>query len=115
MNALADLSHEEYKQKYALGLNNYQRPLGARPSGFKYADLAEEQLPQEVDWRSNAVAEVKNQMNVGGATDACWARQLGAAAGVTPLSAGGTAGGPGMPPARPPAAAAAHALHCCHG
>lgn len=67
LNALADLTHEEYKSKYALGFNKYERPLGSRPNSFMYADVAEDTMPPQVDWRElKAVAEVKNQMNVSG-------------------------------------------------
>ncbi len=66
MNSLADLSHEEFKQKFGLGYNRYRRTnLGARPTAVRYANISEEQMPREVDWRKlHAVAEVKNQLQV---------------------------------------------------
>jgi KDEL-tailed cysteine endopeptidase len=67
LNALADLSHEEFKQRYGLGLRRYPvRPDGAAANGaFRHGALDAAQLPASVDWREKgAVAEVKNQMSV---------------------------------------------------
>lgn len=64
LNALADLTHEEYKQKYALGYRKFQRSEN-RLTTFSHGDIDEATLPQEIDWRKqNAVAEVKNQQQV---------------------------------------------------
>jgi hypothetical protein len=65
MNSLADLSHEEYKQKYNLGLNRFSHKANNKLSTFKYDHLDADALPPAVDWREKgAVAEVKNQAQV---------------------------------------------------
>ena len=66
LNALADLTHEEYKAKFALGFRKFVRAdnrlAGAAP--FSHGSLSADNLPLTVDWRTNAVAEVKNQQQV---------------------------------------------------
>lgn len=63
LNALADLTHEEYKQKYALGFRKFVRKSNKLTS-FSHGSLDADNLPPEVDWRKKAVAEVKNQQQV---------------------------------------------------
>ncbi|KAM7257560.1 hypothetical protein ACFE04_013301 [Oxalis oulophora] len=64
LNEFADLSHEEFKNKY-LGLKVEGIPERSRDSSeFKYRDV--ESLPKSVDWRKKgAVAPVKNQGSCG--------------------------------------------------
>jgi KDEL-tailed cysteine endopeptidase len=84
LNALADLSHDEFKQKYALGYNKYLRnDLQSRPQSFMYGDLDEANLPLAVDWReTKAVSEVKNQLQCG----SCWAfSTTGAVEGINAI------------------------------
>ena len=63
LNALADLTHQEYKQKYALGFRKFVRSSN-KLTGFRHGSLDADNLPTEVDWRKTAVAEVKNQQQV---------------------------------------------------
>jgi hypothetical protein len=66
MNALADLSHEEYKQKYGLGFKRFNHKPSNKLQTFRHGALDADTLPTAVDWREQkAVAEVKNQAQVG--------------------------------------------------
>jgi hypothetical protein len=69
LNALADLTPDEFRRQYGLGAGRYKRARlagSAKVDGFAHGDLDEAQLPPAVDWRQKgAVAEVKNQAAVG--------------------------------------------------
>eukprot|EP00195_Chlamydomonas_chlamydogama_P009760 CAMPEP_0202901788 /NCGR_PEP_ID=MMETSP1392-20130828/14680_1 /ASSEMBLY_ACC=CAM_ASM_000868 /TAXON_ID=225041 /ORGANISM="Chlamydomonas chlamydogama, Strain SAG 11-48b" /LENGTH=479 /DNA_ID=CAMNT_0049588403 /DNA_START=184 /DNA_END=1623 /DNA_ORIENTATION=+ len=70
MNAMADLTHEEYSQHYLGFKHDKSKRLRSSSSPFKYADVPDGALPASIDWRAKgAVSEVKNQMQCG----SCWA------------------------------------------
>lgn len=65
LNEFADLSHEEFRNRY-LGLNAdyFKRQEHLSPEDFIYKDVAN--LPKSVDWRKKgAVTNVKNQGSCG--------------------------------------------------
>ncbi|KAL3621558.1 Cysteine protease xcp2 [Castilleja foliolosa] len=84
LNEFADMSHEEFKQKY-LGLKADKLPeKNVSPQEFKYRDF--ESLPKSVDWRKKgAVARVKNQ----GSCGSCWAfSTVAAVEGINQITTG---------------------------
>ncbi|KAL4198115.1 hypothetical protein AMTRI_Chr03g44270 [Amborella trichopoda] len=82
LNEFADMSHEEFKEKY-LGV----KPIFPRRNGgenFRYRDV--ENIPKSVDWRKKgAVTAVKNQGQCG----SCWAfSTVAAVEGINKIVAG---------------------------
>ena len=69
LNAMADLTQSEYRQKY-LGFDNSARlakqARNTASTSFMYADVDESNLPVSIDWRTKgAVSDVKNQAQCG--------------------------------------------------
>ncbi|KAK4848501.1 hypothetical protein QYF36_013885 [Acer negundo] len=84
LNEFADLSHEEFKNKY-FGLKpEFPRRRQSSSGEFSYRDV--EALPKSVDWRKKgAVTSVKNQGQCG----SCWAfSTVAAVEGINQIATG---------------------------
>ncbi|KAM4089623.1 hypothetical protein ACB094_07G166900 [Castanea mollissima] len=83
LNEFADMSHEEFKNKY-LGLKPALPRRGGSPRDFSYRDVVD--LPSSVDWRKKgAVTPVKNQ----GSCGSCWAfSTVAAVEGINQIATG---------------------------
>ncbi|XP_050214538.1 cysteine protease XCP2 [Mercurialis annua] len=83
INEFADLSHEEFKNKY-LGLKPDLSKPRQYPEEFGYKDITN--IPKSVDWRKKgAVTHVKNQ----GSCGSCWAfSTVAAVEGINQITTG---------------------------